>query len=71
MARSMAVRLRGGNLRTEYGAPAPPKSCPGIAEDSGLQGSRRLHPMGDGRPVACGAVNGDGRDRSTRQVFEG
>ena len=66
----MTVGLAGGNLRTEYGAPAPPESCPGIAEDPGLQGTRRLHPLGDRRPLACGAVNGHRRDRSTRQISE-
>ncbi len=66
----MTVGLAGGNLRTEYGAPAPPESCPGIAEDPGLQGTRRLHPLGDRRPLACGAVNGHRRDGSTRQISE-
>ena len=49
----LTVRLAGGDLRSEYGAAAPPESCPRIAEDPGLQRSRRLHPVGDGRTLAC------------------
>ena len=51
----MTVGLAGGDLRSEYGAAAPPESCPRIAEDSGLQRSRRLHAVGDGR--TCGLLS--------------
>ena len=57
VAPKMTVGLAGGDLRSEYGASAPPESCPRIAEDSGLQLSGRLHPVGDGRAVACRAVD--------------
>ena len=33
----MTVRLAGGDLRSEDGAPAPPESDPGISADSGFQ----------------------------------
>ena len=67
----MTVGLSGGDLRAEYGASAPPKSRPRIAEDSGLQFSRRLHPMGDGRIVACRAVDGHRGNSSACQISEG
>jgi hypothetical protein len=53
----MTVGLAGGNLRSEYGAAAPPESYPRISQDSGLRLSRRLHPLGDRRVVACRAGN--------------
>jgi hypothetical protein len=53
----MTVGLAGGDLRSEYGAAAPPESYPRIPQDSGLQRSGRLHAVGDGWAVACRAVS--------------
>jgi hypothetical protein len=56
----LTVGLAGGDLRSEYGAAAPPKSCSRIAEDSGLQLSGGLHTVGDGWALACRVVNRHG-----------
>ena len=53
----MTVGLAGGDLRSEYGAAAPPESYPRIPQDSGFQRSGRLHAVGDGWAVACRAVD--------------
>jgi hypothetical protein len=53
----MTVGLAGGDLRSEYGAAAPPESYPRIPQDSGLQLSGGLHAVGDGWAVACRAVD--------------
>lgn len=60
------VRLAGGGLRSDVGAPAPPESYPGITGDAGFQLSYRLHPLGDRRAVACRVVDGDGRNGNSR-----
>src|SRR6201992_2625807 len=61
VAVARTVRLAGGDLRTEYGASAPPSGCRGIVENPGLPLAGRCLALGDRRPVASGVINGDGR----------
>lgn len=54
----LTVRLAGGDLRSAFGAPAPPEGDQGISHDPCFQLSHRLHPMGHRWTVARRVVRG-------------
>ena len=64
----MTVGLAGGDLRSEYGAAAPPESYPRIPQDSGLQLSGGLHAVGDGDDL--GDVDFEAEDLESRGEVE-